>query len=99
MTATDESWRGVAAEDVDELPGRAGIMLRDRSRRLLGELVRPYRKDLRVAIALVLAQNAATMAGPWLVGLGIDRGIPPLADGNWTPLRAVIGRASCRERV
>ena len=29
------------------------------------------------------------MAGPWLVGVGIDRGIPALVDGNWVPLLVV----------
>ena len=39
----------------------------------------------------MLVQNAAAMAGPWLVGVGIDRGIPALVDGDWTPLLVVIG--------
>ena len=42
MTAQD--WRGVATEDTDELPPGAGIFLRARSRRLLGELLRPHRR-------------------------------------------------------
>ncbi len=44
-----------------------------------------------MVVALVLVQNAAAMAGPWLVGVGIDRGIPALVDGDWTPLLVVIG--------
>ena len=35
-----EDWRGVATEDTDELSAGAGIFLRARSRRLLGELLR-----------------------------------------------------------
>ena len=31
---------------------------------------------------LLLLQNAAAMAGPYLVKVGIDRGIPPLDDGE-----------------
>ena len=84
-------WRGVAAEDVDELPEQVGLLLRARSRRLLKTLLRPHRRALRVVVALVLVQNAAAMAGPWLVGVGIDRGIPALVDGDWTPLLVVIG--------
>ena len=34
--APSDRWRGVAAEDVDELPERVGILLRARSRQLLG---------------------------------------------------------------
>jgi len=84
-------WRGVAAEDVDELPERVGLLLRARSRRLLRTLVRPHRRALRVVVVLVLVQNAAAMAGPWLVGVGIDRGIPALLRGDWTPLLVVVG--------
>jgi ABC-type multidrug transport system fused ATPase/permease subunit len=84
-------WRGVAAEDVDELPERVGIMLRARSRRLLTLLLRPHKRALWVVLVLVLLQNAAAMAGPWLVGVGIDRGIPALVDGDWTPLLVVVG--------
>lgn len=84
-------WRGVAAEDVDELPERVGILLRARSRRLLRLLLRPHRRALWVVLVLVLAQNTAAMAGPWLVGVGIDRGIPALVDGDWTPLLLVVG--------
>jgi ABC-type multidrug transport system fused ATPase/permease subunit len=84
-------WRGVAAEDVDELPERVGILLRARSRKLLRLLLRPHRRALWVVLVLVLAQNTAAMAGPWLVGVGIDRGIPALVDGDWTPLLLVVG--------
>jgi ATP-binding cassette subfamily B protein len=88
---TTQDWRGVAAEDVDELPQRVGILLRTRSRRLLRSLLRPYKRPLWIVLALVLGQNAAAMAGPYLVGVGIDRGIPALQDGNWTPLLLVVG--------
>ncbi|HST64097.1 MAG TPA: ABC transporter transmembrane domain-containing protein, partial [Mycobacteriales bacterium] len=89
--AEDKDWRGVAAEDVDELPEKISIVLRARSRRLLGSLLRPHRKALWVVLVLVLVQNAAAMAGPWLVGVGIDRGIPALIDGDWGPLLTVGG--------
>jgi ATP-binding cassette, subfamily B, bacterial len=84
-------WRGVAGEDIDELPERVGIRLRARSRRLLGSLLRPHRRALWVILVVVLVQNGAAMVGPWLVGVGIDRGIPALVDGDWTPLLVVAG--------
>ena len=91
MTApADQDWRGVAAEDVEELPERVGIMLRARSRRLLRTLLRPHRRALWTMLVVILVQNAATMAGPWLVGVGIDRGIPALQDGDWTPLAVIV---------
>jgi ATP-binding cassette subfamily B protein len=86
----DRDWRGVAAEDVDELPEKIGIVLRARSRRLLGSLLRPHRRMLWFLVVVVLIQNGAAMLGPWLVGVGIDKGIPALVHGDWTPL-LVIG--------
>jgi ATP-binding cassette, subfamily B, bacterial len=90
-TPSTQDWRGVAAEDTHDIPERIGILLRARSRRLLGSLLRPHRRALLVVIAVVLVQNAASMAGPWLVGVAIDRGIPALIDGDWLPLLAVVG--------
>jgi ATP-binding cassette subfamily B protein len=84
------AWRGVGAEDVDELPERIGVLLRARSRRLLRSLLRPHRRALWTLVGLVLVQNSAAMAGPWLVGVGIDRGIPALRVGDWGPLAAVV---------
>lgn len=80
MSGTD--WRGVAAEDMDEVEGAAGIKLRGRSRRLLGSLLRPHQKTLLAVLAIVLVENAARLAVPWLVKDGIDRGIPPMLAGG-----------------
>ena len=56
---------------------------------------------LTLAVALLLLQNAAGMAGPYLVMLGIDAGIPPLRDdGDASVLIAVglaFGAAACAE--
>ena len=71
-----QDWRGVATEDTDDLPTGAGIFLRARSRRLLGELLRPHRRSLWWLLATVVAQNAAWLAGPLLIGLGIDVAVP-----------------------
>jgi ABC-type multidrug transport system fused ATPase/permease subunit len=90
-TVAEADWRGVAAEEVDELPERIGVLLRSRSRRLLRSLLRPHRRTLWTLAGLVLVQNTAAMAGPWLVGVGIDRGIPALRAGDWTPVAVVVG--------
>ena len=66
------------------------VRLRARSRLLLASLIRPHRRALALAVGLLLLQNAAGMAGPYLVMLGIDRGIPPLHDrGDATALVAI----------
>jgi ATP-binding cassette, subfamily B, bacterial len=91
-TNTVESWRGVAAEDVDEVTGTLAGLLRDRSRRLLLSLVRPHQRSLLWAMLLILGYNAASTAGPLLVGLGIDHGIRALQeDDGATTLFLVVG--------
>jgi ATP-binding cassette subfamily B protein len=86
-----EQWRGVAAEDADELPGGLAVLLRARSRRLLGTVLRPRRRLVLAAVAVVLVSNGASMAGPYLVKVGIDRGIQPVADrGDVRPLALII---------
>ena len=90
MSVTDTDWRGVAAERT-EVTSSVADLLRGRSRRLLGSLLAPHRRTLWVVLGLVVVQNAASLAGPLLIGAGIDRGIPPLvADGDARPL-AVVG--------
>jgi ATP-binding cassette subfamily B protein len=78
MTAAPaEAWRGIAAEQEDEISGRLGTLLRRRSRRLLGDLLRPYRRLVLTIFLLIVAAQLAALAGPWLVGVGIDQ-IPRL---------------------
>jgi ABC-type multidrug transport system fused ATPase/permease subunit len=81
-TTTDQSWRGVAAEGADDLTHTATIRLRDRSRRLLRSLLRPHTRLIGWAVLLLLLQNGAAMAGPYLISVGIDRGIPPVTQGD-----------------
>src|SRR5690606_17358250 len=38
-----EDWRGVGAEENEEIQARGSVFLRRRSRALLGSLLRPYR--------------------------------------------------------
>ncbi|GAA1741554.1 ABC transporter ATP-binding protein [Nonomuraea sp. AD125B] len=76
------SWRGVASEDQDELPEKVSVLLRDRSRRLLGALLRPYRKQIALLVATIVLSSAAGLSIPFLVSIGIDEGIPPLSRGD-----------------
>jgi ATP-binding cassette, subfamily B, bacterial len=82
-------WRGVATEEPDPV---GDARMRKASHRLLGSLLRPHRTPLIAAVVLLLIQNAAGMAGPYLVKLGIDRGIPPLTQHPTSP-RVLIGVA------
>jgi ABC-type multidrug transport system fused ATPase/permease subunit len=82
----DGQWRGVATEDTDELTTGAGVFLRDRSRRLLGELLAPHKRALWWLLLIILVQNLAWLAGPFLIGVGIDVAVPALLRGDPGPL-------------
>ena len=76
MTVT--TWRGVAAETVEELSAPIEALLRKRSRRLLADLLRPHRRAVTLTAAAIIVASLASLAGPWLIGVAIDNGIPPL---------------------
>ncbi len=83
MTTVND-WRGVAAEDTDdaELTDKVSLLLKERSRRLFVDLLRPHKRILQFLIAAVLIENAARLSVPYLVKEGIDKGIPPLLAGE-----------------
>ena len=81
-TQQDDSWRGYAEEGNDELSRATTIRLKEQSRQLLGELLRPYRKLIWLLIVIVVIENAARLSVPYLVHLGIDKGIPPILAGE-----------------
>jgi len=78
VSADTGSWRGVAAEKAEEVSAGLAALLRERSRRLLGDLLRPYRRAVTTTISLIVVESLAALAGPWLVGIAIDSGLPPL---------------------
>lgn len=82
MTAVRDDWRGVAAESLEDARGGLAAFLRARSRRLLGSLLTPHRRTIWWLALVSVLITVATMAGPYLVKVGIDRGIPPLAGGG-----------------
>ena len=90
MTADANSWRGVATEKADEVSAGLAALLRERSRRLLGDLLRPYRRAVVTTISLIVVESLAALTGPWLVGIAIDSGLPPLLHGgDATPLLVI----------
>jgi ABC-type multidrug transport system fused ATPase/permease subunit len=93
-SAVEETdWRGVAA-DGQEVTEQVSGMLQARSRRLLGELIRPHRRWVWILVAIVLVENAARLSIPYLVKEGIDKGIPPIREsGDTTVLFTVVGIA------
>lgn len=78
----DEAWRGVAAEDLDELTTAIGVKLQARSRRLLRSLVRPHKRAVALSLALVTGENLAGLLGPVLIAAALDTGVPAVSHGN-----------------
>lgn len=90
-TAAAEAWRGIAAEEVEEVPVDWTGLLRARTRRLLASVAAPHKRTL-VGVGLsILVSNVAGTAIPYLVGLGIDRGIPGVRHGDYTPVGVITG--------
>jgi ATP-binding cassette subfamily B protein len=84
---TDDATLAAAVQDDVVITGRP--RLRSDARVLLGELVRPHKRAIAAVLAIVILQVAATMAGPWLVGVAIDTSLPNALKGNYTSLTAV----------
>ncbi|MGW0250837.1 ABC transporter ATP-binding protein [Nocardia goodfellowii] len=78
-------WRGIASED-KEVTATGNLVLAERSRRLLLELVRPYRRQAILALVLIVVDNAAKVAGPLFIAYGLDTAIAQGGKGNWAPL-------------
>lgn len=93
MTAPTQQWRGVAADDIDgELSAETSARLAGRSRRLLRDVLRPWRRALWWLMVVVVIENAARLSIPYLVKEGIDTGIPPIREsGDLGPLLLVVG--------
>ena len=83
-----QEWRGVAADGRDDLTAETTARLADRSRRLLKDLLTPYRSEVKLLGVAVVIENAARLSIPLLVALGIDKGIPPIQQDN--DLRAAV---------
>ncbi|MFE0045337.1 ABC transporter ATP-binding protein [Streptomyces albireticuli] len=73
--------------DKDVLPAPKGASLA-----LLRSLLAPARWPVRIAVVVLLLQQAAVQAGPLLVAFAIDRGVPAVRRGDHGPL-TLIGAA------
>ncbi len=89
-------WRGryegkdSDAEQAEEVPtGRPH--LHAEARQLLLELIRPYRRQVLVLLAVVIGQVVTTMAAPLLIGIAIDHGLPDAVHGNYRTLLRLTG--------
>ncbi|MGQ4618434.1 ABC transporter transmembrane domain-containing protein [Nocardia sp. R7R-8] len=84
-------WRGIAGED-KEVTETGNLVLAGRSRRLLLDLVKPYRTLAGLALALIVLDNVAKVSAPLFVAHALDTGIARGIAGDWAPLaRTVAG--------
>ena len=81
-SAPDWQGRAEAKPDDDVTPAGALPGLRKDARALLRSLLRPHRRQLIPLVLLAVIQNATMLAGPWLVGLAIDHGLPDARHGD-----------------
>ena len=86
-----QSWRGIATEDAEDASPGLSSFLRQRSRRLLGDLLGPHRVQVISILVLIIVANVAILAGPYLVGEGVDQ-IPQLTRSHdIVPLLVIVG--------
>jgi ATP-binding cassette subfamily B protein len=96
MTAeqsTGESqWRGVAQVDADEAAEQmTAVRLGGGSKRLLCQLLVPYKRAIKILLVIVVVENASRLAIPYLVKEGIDTGIPPIRErDDLSPLLTIV---------
>lgn len=73
----ESTWRGTSGEQTDQITAAAAKLLEARSRALLGELIRPYRKRLAWSVFWVVITIVTGLVTPYLISLAIDKGIKP----------------------
>jgi ATP-binding cassette subfamily B protein len=83
------AWRGIAAEEVEEVPSDWTGLLRKRTRKLIGSLARPHRRPIILVTAAILVSNLAATAIPYLVGLGIDSGVSGVRHHDYAPIAVI----------
>lgn len=83
---------GVEGEERTDYTREESREIRARSLRLLGVLLRPVRGRVALALAVVVVSTALQVAGPTLIAIGIDQGLPALMkQKDWAPILFTVG--------
>ena len=83
---------GVEGEERDDFSRAESKQIRARSLRLLGSLVRPLRWRIAGTMVVLVISIALQVAGPALIALGINNGLPALLEQNdWMPVALIVG--------
>ncbi|WP_026424726.1 ABC transporter ATP-binding protein [Actinokineospora inagensis] len=95
MSTAEEDWRGVAAEDTEEIDRKVTLKLKHRSRTLLRSVLRPHVKWVWAALVIMVLESAARLSGPLIIAVVIDTGIPHAVNGDLAVLAwCVVGYAA-----
>ncbi len=81
---------GVEGEERGDYTRAESKLIRARSLRLLGSLLRPVRARVILTLLVVVVSTAAQVAGPALIALGINQGLPAALDGDFLPLGIAV---------
>lgn len=88
---------GVEGEERNNYTRAESRQIRARSLRLLGSLVRPVRGRIVVTMIVIVVSIALQVAGPALIAVGINQGLPALLDANdWMPVSLTVAPTSSR---
>lgn len=82
---------GVEGEERGDYTRDESRQIRSRSLRLLGSLLRPVRARVILTLLVVVVSTAAQVAGPALIALGINEGLPAALNGDIVPLGVAVG--------
>ncbi|MET0783756.1 MAG: ABC transporter ATP-binding protein [Leifsonia flava] len=82
---------GVEGEERTDFSKEESRQIRQRSLKLLGSLLRPLRPQVVLAVIVIVFSTAFQVAGPALIAIGIDQGLPALMKQDWGPLGLVGG--------
>ncbi len=85
------SMHGVQNEEKIHLNKEEQKRIRQRSLKLLGEIVKPVRARLFISLALVITSQALRVAGPWIIALILDQALPDALAGNFNTLYLMVG--------
>lgn len=82
---------GVEGEERNNYTRAESRQIRARSLRLLGSLVRPVRGRIAATMVVIVVSIALQVAGPALIAVGINQGLPALLDANdWMPVSLTV---------
>jgi ATP-binding cassette subfamily B protein len=86
------SVHGVTGEERDDFTRAESRAIRQRSTRLLSSALKPLKKKFVFTVVIILVATGASVLGPALIAIGIDRALPALVEQqDWMPLAVVIG--------